>query len=92
MSTDVLGRVIEVVSGMPFDQFIDEQIAKPLGLSDTVFYVPAEKAGRIAEPQVNPATNKRPPVADVTSRANWPSGGEAWCRRPPITPGSVRCC
>ena len=60
---------------MPFDQFVDEQIAKPLGLSDTGFYVPAEKAGRIAEPQVNPANNKRPPVGDPTSRDTWPSGG-----------------
>ena len=58
MSTDVLGQVIEVVSGEPFDQFIRERIAKPLGLSDTDFYVPAENAARVAEPQVDP-TNGR---------------------------------
>jgi CubicO group peptidase (beta-lactamase class C family) len=75
MSTDVLGRVIEVVSGEPFDQFIHERIAKPLGLSDTDFFVTAEKAARVAEPQVDPATNKRPDIADVTSRDRWPSGG-----------------
>jgi CubicO group peptidase (beta-lactamase class C family) len=51
MSFDVLGRVVEVVSGMSFDQFVDERIAKPLGLSDTGFYVSTEKAARVAEPQ-----------------------------------------
>jgi CubicO group peptidase (beta-lactamase class C family) len=75
MSTDVLGRVIEVVSGEPFDQFIRERIAKPLGLSDTDFYVPGENAVRVAEPQADPTTNKRPDVDDVTSRDRWPSGG-----------------
>ena len=75
MSFDVLGRVVEVVSGMPFDQFVDERIAKPLGLSDTGYYVSAEKAARVAEPHVNPATNKRPDMPDVTSRSNWPQGG-----------------
>jgi CubicO group peptidase (beta-lactamase class C family) len=42
-STDVLGRIVEVVSGVTLDQFVADRIAKPLGLSDTGFYVPAEK-------------------------------------------------
>ena len=75
MSTDVLGRVVEVASGIPFDQFVAERIAKPLGLSDTGFYVPAPETGRIAEPQIDPETQKRPPVIDVTKRPNWLSGG-----------------
>jgi CubicO group peptidase (beta-lactamase class C family) len=75
MSTDVLGRVVEVVSGMPFDQFVAERIAKPLGLSHTGFWVAAEDAGRIAEPQIDPATERRPPMIDVTKRPNWLSGG-----------------
>jgi CubicO group peptidase (beta-lactamase class C family) len=75
MSTDVLGRVVEVVSGVPLDQFIAERISKPLGLSDTGFYVSPEKLGRIAEGQLDPKTNKRPPMADVTKRPDWLSGG-----------------
>jgi CubicO group peptidase (beta-lactamase class C family) len=75
MSTDVLGRVVEVASGMSFDQFIAERIAKPLGLSDTAFYVAADKAGRVAEPQADPVTGLRPPMADPTKRPNWMSGG-----------------
>ena len=52
MSTDVLGRIVEVVSGVPFDQFIADRIVKPLRLSDTGFYVAEDKAGRVAQPQV----------------------------------------
>jgi len=75
MSTDVLGRIIEVVSGMSLDQFIADRIVKPIGLSDTGFYVGEDKLGRLAQPQVDPATGKRPPMADVTKRPNWMSGG-----------------
>src|SRR5277367_1963667 len=39
MSVDVLGRVIEVASGMELDRFIDERITKPLGMTSTGFYV-----------------------------------------------------
>jgi CubicO group peptidase (beta-lactamase class C family) len=75
MSVDVLGRVVEVVSGTSLDQFIAERIAKPLGLSDTAFYVAADKLGRLAEPQADPTTGLRPPVSDVTHKPSWPSGG-----------------
>jgi len=75
MSTDVLGRVIEVVSGVTLDQFIGDRIVKPLSLSDTDFYVKSDKVDRIAEPQIDPATGKRPPIADVRNRPNWLSGG-----------------
>jgi CubicO group peptidase (beta-lactamase class C family) len=75
MSTDVLGRVVEVVSGMPFDQFVAERITKPLGMSSTGFYATGEDIGRIAEPQIDPETQKRPAVIDVTKRPNWLSGG-----------------
>jgi CubicO group peptidase (beta-lactamase class C family) len=43
-----LGRVIEVVSGQPYDRFLDERIFQPLGMPDTSFVVAPEKAGRIA--------------------------------------------
>lgn len=44
---DVLGYLVEVVSGMPFDQFLKERIFDPLGMQDTWFYLPDEKAGRL---------------------------------------------
>lgn len=76
MSTDVLGRLVEVISGMDLDRFIEARITAPLGMNDTGFMVAKEKAGRIAEPQVDPATGKRPAmVRDLTLRPRFLSGG-----------------
>jgi CubicO group peptidase (beta-lactamase class C family) len=75
-STDVLARIVEVISGVEFDTFIAERIAKPLKLTDTAFWVEGvERQARIAEPQINPATDQRPPVFDVTKKPKWLSGG-----------------
>ena len=50
-STDVLGRVIEVVSGQTLFTHLKERLLNPLGMKDTSFYVPeADRQGRIAEP------------------------------------------
>ena len=48
MSTDVLGYLVEVVSGMPFEEFLKTRILNPLGMQDTAFSVPDEKADRYA--------------------------------------------
>ena len=45
MSTDVLGRIVEVVSGVPFDQFIADRIVKPLGLPTRVSLSPRRRQG-----------------------------------------------
>jgi CubicO group peptidase (beta-lactamase class C family) len=47
-STDVLGRVIEVISGKPLDVYLRERILEPLGMADTGFTVPPEKLSRLA--------------------------------------------
>ena len=47
LNTDVLGYLIEVVSGKPLDRFFHEQIFEPLGMGDTYFYVPDSKADRL---------------------------------------------
>jgi CubicO group peptidase (beta-lactamase class C family) len=47
-ATDVLGRLVEVVSGQPLDQFIKERITDPLRMPDTGFAVPPEKVERLA--------------------------------------------
>lgn len=46
VSVDVLGRLIEVVSGQPLDEFLDERLFTPLGMDDTFFEVPADKVDR----------------------------------------------
>ena len=47
LNNDVLGRVIEVASGMPFDKFLEKRIFKPLGMKDTFFFVPKDKVDRL---------------------------------------------
>lgn len=44
---DLLGRVIEVVSGMPFERFLQQTFFDPCGMRDTAFQVPAAKAARL---------------------------------------------
>ena len=48
-ATDVVGRVVEVVSGMTLDRYLDEHIFGPLGMVDTGFWVPEDKQDRFAE-------------------------------------------
>ena len=48
VSVDVLGRLVEVVSGKPFDVFLRERIFDPLGMDDTGFRVPDSKGDRVA--------------------------------------------
>ncbi|MEX2393966.1 MAG: serine hydrolase domain-containing protein, partial [Actinomycetota bacterium] len=47
-ATDVVGRVVEVVSGMSLDAYVEEKIFAPLGMTDTAFYVPESKQDRFA--------------------------------------------
>ena len=75
MSTDVLGRVVEVVSGMSLDQFIADRIVKPLKLPDTGFSVPAAKADRGARPHKEGPKKELPSVPLVTDNLKWKSGG-----------------
>jgi CubicO group peptidase (beta-lactamase class C family) len=49
-STDVIGRLVEILSGKTLGAFLHERIFKPLGMTDTDFCVPAEKRQRLAEP------------------------------------------
>lgn len=48
VSLDLLGRVIEVVAGMPFDRFLSERLFQPLGMTSTWFRVPEREAGRLS--------------------------------------------
>jgi CubicO group peptidase (beta-lactamase class C family) len=48
MSSDVMGRVVEVASGMPLDKFFEERIFKPLKMKDTGFLVKASDVNRVA--------------------------------------------
>ena len=59
MSIDVLGRVVEVLSGMTLGEFMKKRIFEPLGMNDTGFYCPEDQAHRLAALYVpNPADKK----------------------------------
>ena len=73
-STDVLGRVIELVSGRTLDRFIADEITRPLGMVDTAFSVPASEAHRLAEP-VADGTGKIPALRKVLEPPLMLSGG-----------------
>jgi CubicO group peptidase (beta-lactamase class C family) len=49
ISVDIQGYIVQKLSGMPFEEFLEKRIFKPLGMSDTGFYVPKEKLSRFAE-------------------------------------------
>ncbi len=48
VSTDVLGHLVAVISGQPFDAFLRERVIRPLGMADTDFFVPSDKVARFA--------------------------------------------
>ncbi|MBB4393831.1 serine hydrolase [Bradyrhizobium sp. ERR14] len=76
-ATDVLGRVVEVISGKTLLQFEKERLLDPLGMTETAFYVtdPA-KFLRIAEPMPDDRNiNATTPVRDIRRPAIWQSGG-----------------
>jgi len=47
LSFDVLGAVIEIVSGQPLNEYFDEHIFRPLGMNNTYFYLPEDKVHRL---------------------------------------------
>jgi CubicO group peptidase (beta-lactamase class C family) len=79
MNTDVLGRIVEVTSGRPFDRFVEERVTRPLKMLDTAFYMEPAKLQRVAQLQIDPATGKRPEFGnsdDLTKeKVKWFSGG-----------------
>jgi CubicO group peptidase (beta-lactamase class C family) len=71
LSTDVLGRLIEVVSGMTLDEFFRRRIFEPLGMEDTHFFLPDEKVSRLA------AVYRRDEDSPITRLPEEPIEGEA---------------
>jgi len=74
LSSDVLGYFVEVISGMPFDEFLKEHIFEPLGMKNTYFYLPEEKYGRLVPVFVDIKDNKQKEEAQESF--NYPIEGE----------------
>ncbi|MDR0397077.1 MAG: beta-lactamase family protein [Oscillospiraceae bacterium] len=82
-SHDILGAVIETVSGKRFGEYMKEAVLDPLGLNDTAFYCPKEKRGRLAEgywhekgkKPVNAVPSRVPPAPDSPPALESGGGG-----------------
>jgi CubicO group peptidase (beta-lactamase class C family) len=76
LSTDVLGRIVEAVSGVPLGQFLQKRLFTPLGMTDSAFVVPQDKLGRLAQPfATDPATKTPISLLDVTVTQKNDAGG-----------------
>jgi CubicO group peptidase (beta-lactamase class C family) len=58
INLDILGAIVERVSGQRYDRYLDEHIFKPLAMKDTAFWVPAEKQDRMAQLYTTDAAGK----------------------------------
>jgi CubicO group peptidase (beta-lactamase class C family) len=75
-STDILGRVIEVVSGQTLGAFLAGRILAPLGMAETGFFTGEENAGRLAEPfPVDPWTKEQVNLFSMLDKPGMESGG-----------------
>jgi CubicO group peptidase (beta-lactamase class C family) len=79
------GRIIEVVSGIPYEQFMEERLFKPLGMKDTTFWPTAKQLKRLAKSyqpapgntglEESPVTQLHYPLSDRVHRFPMPAGG-----------------
>jgi CubicO group peptidase (beta-lactamase class C family) len=76
LATDVLGRVVEAVSGQRLAEFLSDRLFKPLGMRDTGFWVPKDKLARLAQPlPIDRPTGKPNKLIDVSKVPNNDMGG-----------------
>jgi CubicO group peptidase (beta-lactamase class C family) len=75
-STDVVGRLVEVLSGQSLGAFLSERILGPLGMVDTDFHVPPQKHQRLAEAFAkDPESGAAVQLVEVRERPMFESGG-----------------
>jgi len=75
-STDVLGRLVEVISGKSLGAFFADRIFRPLAMKDAGFSVPPDQQGRLAQPfAIDPATGEKTSLIDVRTPPKYESGG-----------------
>lgn len=83
IAVDLQARIVEVITGQSFGDFLQQKILKPLGMKDTAFYVPAGKVGRFADlygldpksGKIVPIPNSFAPTFNFTDPGRQQSGG-----------------
>jgi CubicO group peptidase (beta-lactamase class C family) len=75
-STDLAGRVVETIAGVPLGRFLDERIFRPLKMPDTTFHVTSDKVSRLAQPfATDRASGRAIKLVDVTVAPKNDAGG-----------------
>jgi CubicO group peptidase (beta-lactamase class C family) len=75
-STDVVGRLVEVLSGLPLSRFFEHHITTPLGMVDTAFHVPPAQHARLAEAfPKDPESGAPVRLVNVRTAPKFESGG-----------------
>lgn len=91
VATDVLGRLIEIISGQPFDSFLQQRFFEPLGMSDTAFWVDDDKADRMAAnyavPSLSPFPLPEGAEGEHMALIDNGEGGSAFRSRPTFLSG-----
>lgn len=85
-ATDVLGRLVEVVSGMPLSKFFEKEIFGPLGMRDTAFFFPRSKAHRWAALYAS----RDSAIMMGAAKSSLPARSEALCRIDGMVPEDSR--
>jgi CubicO group peptidase (beta-lactamase class C family) len=76
LATDLLGRVVEAVSGQRLSEYLEARLFKPLKMGDTGFWLASERMGRLAQPFANdPNTGQAINLIDVSAKPGNDSGG-----------------
>ena len=92
-STDVLGRLVEVVSGQTLGRFLAERILTPLGMVDSGFSVPAAEQSRISEPFAkDPENGTDVALLNIRRPALLSPVAAGWLPPRWTMPGSLGCC
>ena len=97
-STDVVGYLVEVISGQRLDRYLQEQIFEPLGMTDTAFWVRPEQAERLGSTYAAAPSGDGIEVVDDAASSpfleepTFLRAAPGWSRRPGTTCASAGCC
>jgi CubicO group peptidase (beta-lactamase class C family) len=75
LHTDIIGRLIEVISGKPLDVFLKERIFDPLGMKDSYFYLPDDKKDRLVTLYEKPTMDSKLALATNKTNQEFPIAG-----------------